>query len=627
MSEQYFHFTLGPVQGFVSQARRTRDFWAGSFILSWLTANAMKSVREQGGKITLPDVTNDALLRWVENKQNQGEEPPSIGTIPNRFSSSVPAGFDGQKVAQAVQDAWKKLADAVWQRDLASITNENQKKIWDEQIGKFWEISWVLVPDSQKNMNLLDRRKNWRSHYPPEQNGDKCTIMGEWQELSGVTAPNRADQDKFWTEVRSNIEQKLDLREGERLCAISYVKRRFVYIWDKLYPKWELGANVPSVSYMAAVHWIEELIKADPDSKAVENMCNAAKRASAFGERLTRIECISNALNDTHNLSKEIDGIDGRLFFGNELRQLADATKDRGGEISGKEAQAIREARKKMLESIPKKEPDFPKEPTPFYSILLMDGDNLGAAIVAGKAGEVSKALESFTNQVLPLVTNKNGFLIYAGGDDVLALIPIEDALPCAVALREHYLEAFKQQGFDVTGNPKKASISAAVIYAHMKLPLTAVLKDSHRLLDDVAKEKTGRDAIAVRVWKPGGIQLTWAMKWDDADGAAQKLEELAQQFRQAEEGAPGHASKPLFRIRERLEMLNGGEGFTKEEIEKLLTAEYATSGVLSKEDAKNMIAGKRVELLLPLCKKPDNTYGAEAAMLLRFLAQKGVER
>lgn len=28
-----FHFTLGPVQGFVAQARRTRDFWAGSFLL------------------------------------------------------------------------------------------------------------------------------------------------------------------------------------------------------------------------------------------------------------------------------------------------------------------------------------------------------------------------------------------------------------------------------------------------------------------------------------------------------------------------------------------------------------------------------------------------------------------
>ncbi|MDQ3773077.1 MAG: hypothetical protein M3461_01130 [Pseudomonadota bacterium] len=36
MSGRILHFTLGPVQGFVAQARRTRDLWGGSFLLSWL---------------------------------------------------------------------------------------------------------------------------------------------------------------------------------------------------------------------------------------------------------------------------------------------------------------------------------------------------------------------------------------------------------------------------------------------------------------------------------------------------------------------------------------------------------------------------------------------------------------
>jgi CRISPR-associated protein Cmr2 len=453
-------------------------------------------------------------------------------------------------------------------------------------------------------------------------------MMGEWQELSGMPAPNPIVQEKFWSKVRSNIGQSLDLREGERLCAIAYVKRRFVHVWDTLYTDWELGANVPSVSYMAAVHWLEELIKADPDNKAVQDMCDAAKKAAALSERLTRIECISTALNNSRNLSKEIADIDGRLFFDNELRQLADASKDRGGEIKINDAKAIREARKKILDSILNRQPDFPKEPTPFYAILLMDGDNLGAAIADGKADEVSKSLESFTNQVSPIVKDKNGFLIYAGGDDVLALLPVEDAIECALKLRKIYLEAFKQQGFNVTSDPKEkgASISATIIYAHMKLPLTAVLKDSHRLLDDVAKKKTGRDAIAIRVWKPGGFQLTWAMKWDAAGGAAQKLENLADQFRKSEKDKSGHASKPLYRIRERLTMLKGGNRFNDDDIKKLLVAEYVTSGVLSKEERKKQIAEDRIDLLMPLCKKPGKTFGAEAAILVRFLAQKEVD-
>ena len=42
MTERLLHFTLGPVQSFVAQARRTSDLWAGSLLLSWLAGQAMK---------------------------------------------------------------------------------------------------------------------------------------------------------------------------------------------------------------------------------------------------------------------------------------------------------------------------------------------------------------------------------------------------------------------------------------------------------------------------------------------------------------------------------------------------------------------------------------------------------
>ncbi|WP_255724622.1 type III-B CRISPR-associated protein Cas10/Cmr2 [Shimazuella soli] len=34
------HFTIGPVQEFVAQSRRTRDLLASSFLLSYLAAHA-----------------------------------------------------------------------------------------------------------------------------------------------------------------------------------------------------------------------------------------------------------------------------------------------------------------------------------------------------------------------------------------------------------------------------------------------------------------------------------------------------------------------------------------------------------------------------------------------------------
>lgn len=64
MTDRTFHFTLGPVQGFAAQARRTRDFWAGSFLLSWLAGAAMQTVIAQQGKIESP-TADEGYLAWL----------------------------------------------------------------------------------------------------------------------------------------------------------------------------------------------------------------------------------------------------------------------------------------------------------------------------------------------------------------------------------------------------------------------------------------------------------------------------------------------------------------------------------------------------------------------------------
>lgn len=51
------HFTIGPVQSFVAQSRRTRDLLTSSFLLSYLSGVAMVYVLEAGGKI-IPLVIN-----------------------------------------------------------------------------------------------------------------------------------------------------------------------------------------------------------------------------------------------------------------------------------------------------------------------------------------------------------------------------------------------------------------------------------------------------------------------------------------------------------------------------------------------------------------------------------------
>ena len=63
MAISHFHFSIGPVQGFLAQARRTRDFWAGSFLLSWLSGVAMLAVQKQHGTFVFRRPPDD-YLEW-----------------------------------------------------------------------------------------------------------------------------------------------------------------------------------------------------------------------------------------------------------------------------------------------------------------------------------------------------------------------------------------------------------------------------------------------------------------------------------------------------------------------------------------------------------------------------------
>src|SRR5690606_22736204 len=127
------HFTIGPVQGFVVQARKTRDLWAGSFLLSYLAGQAMVKIIKSGGRIIFPtvheplpegrlelprdlDKISDHLLRSLL-EVDAGlpvTKPTSIGSLPNRFLAEIPESMNPNEIADHVRQSWFRLADAVW---------------------------------------------------------------------------------------------------------------------------------------------------------------------------------------------------------------------------------------------------------------------------------------------------------------------------------------------------------------------------------------------------------------------------------------------------------------------------------------------------------------------------------
>src|SRR5438445_8284980 len=93
--EALLSFFLGPVQPFIEAARTVRDLWTGSYLLSWLTAVAMRRVIRDCGReaILSPALDGNKLVQAVLGELPPGEGQEALTPCsPNRFSALVPAG-------------------------------------------------------------------------------------------------------------------------------------------------------------------------------------------------------------------------------------------------------------------------------------------------------------------------------------------------------------------------------------------------------------------------------------------------------------------------------------------------------------------------------------------------------
>ena len=149
-----------------------------------------------------------------------------------------------------------------------------------------------------------------------------------------------------------------------------------------------------------------------------------------------------------------------------------------------------------------------------YFAVLALDGDKMGEHLRSLKSGQEHAAfshdLGKFAlERVGPLVEGFDGCVIYAGGDDVLALLPADTALACAHALREKF--RIVMPGLDV---------SAGIAIAHFKSPLQDVVRAARLAEEKRAKgtpEQGGldRSAVAVTLFKRSGETVEWGCKWE----------------------------------------------------------------------------------------------------------------
>jgi CRISPR-associated protein Cmr2 len=624
--------SIGPVQGFVAQSRRTRDLWGSSYLLAFLSGHAMRGAAAAGGKIVQPIVDGDPLYRWIQG-EGRGESP-QIGSLPNHFV--VECDGDGRAIADcaraAMEKAWDAVCSAVWAEFVACASSQGRdtKAIWDRQVSGFWDFIWVA--DAAEVRGQLARRKHWRTHWPPDEPGDKCSVMHDLQELSGhvraTGAAERERQEGFWEAVRRGV-GPLDLREDERLCAVALVKRLFPKVAEKALG-WKLDtAHWPSTVYVAAVPWTRRVVSA-----AAEKASRYAARVASVADGVIAEQAPRFAGLD-HRGAGDFPRLDASFYHHGFLRDA------RLCPFRDHAAPSERETLRGLLNTISEVEDaDGPLgSPPVFYALLLADGDRLGRLV--GKLGgrEVSAALSTFTEQAPGLVAQHDGVAIYAGGDDVLAMIPVARALSCARDLSDSYRRTF-------SGVPE-ATLSASVSFAHVRIPLSAVVREAHRLLDSVAKEGNGRDSIAAAVLKRGGLHCQWVTTWerpvadsDEPQAAIPLFDGFVAQLRRVGTEA-GLSTTLLHRVQHSISLLCGWPRWepgswaalpSDMDIRPFLRAEIARTLPEGMAEA----AGVRAEELAGLASsiltqsrkgsQPSARVGTDALLLARFLADGGRE-
>jgi len=539
----HVHVSIGPVQAFVAQSRRTRDLWSSSYLLSFLVAHAMHGARTAGATILRPRVDDDAMLRWIEG-QGTGA-PPRLGSLPNQFTATTE---DPERTASAVgrqfRAAWEQVSHAVWEQFVvhAAPSGNGTDAIWKRQIEGFWELLWIAGAPSEHG--LLALRKLWRTHWLPEEPGDKCSLMPDLQELSGhVRATQRAEQDAFWQTIRARL-SVLDLEPNERLSAVALVKR--------LYPRiaasalgWDLDvAHWPSSVDIAAGPWCRRVLSV------------AAKEGNGYAVALSAVT--NHVFTGGFSALVETVPPDAERFARLDANWL-----HRSFVITPKAApladEATRQALVSHLERIGGLEDaEGPLGAPPIYfAILLADGDHLGRLVATKGSDLVSTALAEFTRTAPGVVRAHGGVTVYAGGDDVLALLPIETALECARAVERAYRRAF--DGAVSDGSRHGATLSAAVVFAHARAPMRPLLAEAHRLLDTVAKDQNGRASLVAGIYRSDGLAADWVTTWTRTSTDGSVLDSVQCMVDAAKALKAGAVSGSLLQdVRRTLAMLSG---------------------------------------------------------------------
>jgi CRISPR-associated protein Cmr2 len=483
-----FTFTFSPVQSFIAEARRGQDLFAGSYILAQLARAALHRITQRvaGAEPIYPPIV-------------RGEPLPK--DIPNKMTLIAPdkaaAERMGTEARDALIDRWKEFAqDARAEANNWGVKPDRRwEEIWDRQVRHLWECYWAAIPmtsnykaDFMRLNTLLDANKRLRAFAPTLEDGLKDSLSGNRSAL------RRQDQDAeaYWRavfELTPNKTRKFNIAKlrddgRERLDAIGVIKR---FLDDRDLP------DIRSTSSIASEPFLQKAILKAPD--ALRQYTNAVR------------ELLGTAAIKVRRYEPGGWGYDGDLLYRDTL--TPERLKEEYGLRIVKANKALSNA-KASLNNLYAAVGDSanPERPCLYYAILQMDGDSMGEYISQLQDKEAHKKFSSsvsdFSKKVAATIQDHNGAAVYAGGDDVLGLLPLEQVMPCAQKLAALFSDT-------------QRTLSAGIAIVHHTQPLSLALHMASRA-EQTAKNMTGKSAVAVRAAKRSGGDVLAVAKWEHMD-------------------------------------------------------------------------------------------------------------
>jgi CRISPR-associated protein Cmr2 len=590
-------FSITPVQPFIAKARKLRDYWSGSVLLSYLSFEGIRWIIENLGPdhIVYPSLIDQPLIaEYLKNRWriDNGFSPDiwekhnkAIASFPNKFLFFAPVNKMediAEEIESHIKKEWLNLTEIVFKKLVSQVKieeNSNEAsylhKLFERQNNNYWDMQWSavrLVGDKDKdNISKLLAESAYKNQINVLGIFNEIIKDREHYEKAGKGVLYSVSHSLVQSALAAEKTQKYINREDEpgekcQMCGEFEVSHTKEY-------KYDISAKEYKDNIKGFWNDVEKLWDSSADFKKGEKLCSVCLTKRIIGEALREY-------GEGHILNSVFKDSDS--FPSTTMMALYDYYKRKN--ITNYQEQ--KEFAQELYENESDKYKDI-KDRDKYYAILLMDGDKMGDLVNGKTIGSTWESVmhpdmvkrlknpnfeakyrenwqEIFKNQpkriltpsihaaiseslgdfamygVAPIIKKYDGRLIYAGGDDVCAIMPVDTVLEAADEIRKYYRTSFriiKPNGVseEITGdefkpeagklslnlgngekNDDKISISAGILVCHHKENLSEMIKRAHSLLEKKAKEEAERNACAIELRKRSGGSRYFVGRWDE---------------------------------------------------------------------------------------------------------------